>query len=167
MKFIETIELGSTSSTVEFKNIPQNFGNLIILFSARSAIAATDVPYGISFNSVSAQKFVNVSYNLVNTSLSAANGSNLIGIIPGSTAAANTFGFSKIEISSYSKIGPKAFNGVSAAVATNQRFMAGVCNKMEPVTQITFSQADGFVAGSQFWLYGIEAGSDGITTTTP
>jgi len=174
---IQTIEVGAAGTTeITFSGIPQNYDDLVILFSARSSRASATNDYiAVKFNNstsnYSARLLVGNGSSAISGTDSSLEAPRIIGEIPTSIATASTFGNMKVYISKYASSTPKAFS--TDAVTENnstlayQEIIAGLWNDTSAINSITFQGLAGgtnsFLQYSSASLYGIKRGSDGKT----
>ena len=175
MTLIEHIELGADAATIVVNDIPQTYTDLYLVFSGRTSIS-DNLGYGLmTINGSGA----NVSGRfLQGNNSSATSGTDSSGInafVSGGNTTANTFGSFSLYIPNYAGSNPKSFsidlvteNNSSAFLATLQRVTAGLFNSSAAITSIEFDAdaATNYKQYSSVTLYGISAGSDGITTVS-
>jgi len=174
MEHIETIELGSSQSSITFSSIPQDYDDLKILLSARSdrSGANLDDAY-LTFNSSSS----NYSTISLRGTGSSTNSDDFAGIttqigrldIPAPLYTANTFGNISLYISNYTQAQAKS---ISTDLVTEnndtysvQRINSYLWNDTAAITSITFNPISNFVTGTVASLYGVTAGGDGTVST--
>jgi hypothetical protein len=171
---IQTTTLSSTSASVTFSNIPQNYTDLVIKASMRSDRTSPNSAYVSLKFSDAATAIANVGVRRLYGSGSAVAGgyeaNNWCAIIPGAGQTASTFASANIYIPSYTSGNFKEFivdsveeNNATTAYAV---MCAGLWSSTSPVTTLTlFINADNsanFVSGSTFTLYGV---SNGVKAT--
>lgn len=154
--------LSSSASSITFSSIPQTYTDLVVRLSARCDAASVDRSLGIRPNGSSA--------NDSNTSLSgdgsAASSARSTadfdaGRFTAANATANTFGSVEIYIPNYtvSANKPMSVFGVAEtnATAVTMRVNALLWSNTAAITslQIDTDTTPLFVAGSSFFLYGI------------
>jgi hypothetical protein len=171
MKLIETKTLTTTTATVSFTSIPQTYTDLVVLLSARHG-TTTNRDLWMQFNEVSG----NLSSRRLTGNGSSAFSSNTTIIatnadIPGPSQTANTFSSYQAYIPNYTSNLVKTVSidsvGENNGAVAHQNIVAGLWNVASPITSIQLVvTAASFVAGTTISLYGITAGSDGITTAS-
>ena len=170
MQHIETIELGSSQSSITFSSIPQSYDDLVILFQGRSDRASDGERNLMQLNSESSN-----SIELIGNGSSASSNSQTdgqIGILTSASATSNTFNSSTIYISNYTSTSNKSVSSDSVnennATTAFQRLVAFLSTSSAATTSITFTTQLGnnYVAGTTVSLYGVTAGGDGTVTTS-
>lgn len=164
---IQTVELTSSQSVIQFNSIPQDFTDLYLLVSGRTT--ANSVLQGIVMN-----------FNQVTSGYSSrrlwGSGSSVssdtatgIFIFNGAATTANTFGNTSIHISNYSSNTNKSYSsdGVMETDATTSYLgiQSGLWSNTAPITSISIApdtSSDSLVSGSSVSLYGVKRGSDGV-----
>lgn len=159
----------TTEATVVFSNIPQTHTDLVIFASARTPRAAVNDGFTINVNSgvtVVAKR----TYAVVGSSTPVDASGGIIANASSSTS--NLFSNSEIYIGDYAGSDHKPFI-VNAVVENNAAqallsWIGGSFSTLSPITSITLdAESDPyFTIGSTFALYGITAGSDGVTSVT-
>jgi hypothetical protein len=174
MKLIETKTLSSAAATVEFTSVPQTFTDLVLLMSTRgTGGVSTQLSVTLSFNGTGATGSSN-RYLIGNGSsvLGGTLSHEIVWSNPASSTTANTFSNSSVYIFNYASARAKS---VSAdAVLENNETTAGLgltamlWNNTAAITSIQLASSGGiiFAIGTTFSLYGITAGSDGITAAS-
>ena len=168
---IETIELGSSQSSITFSSIPQDYDDLVVLIHARTDRAGEE------------SEVINLEFNGTYTNLSSLElfgtgsgvGSNArtsrAGFATGAGATANTFSSSQTYISNYTAATAKSFSADTVtennATTAFQAIIANLWNDTSAVTSIRLFGFSGgsFVSGTTASLYGITAGGDGTVST--
>lgn len=175
MKLIQTITLSQTATVVEFVSIPQTFTDLMLLISARGSVSNETPIFSLRINtSEDSVRSIRRMSGDGTTVFSLAPTSTLVGNIAGSLTTPNTFGNTSLYFPNYSENLIKVFSSdsVSENNGTNarQNIIALQQGITAPITRLEFTAqgtpTEGFVANSTFLLYGITAGSDGITTVS-
>jgi hypothetical protein len=169
---IQTFSLTTTATSIVFTNIPQNFTDLKIEFSARSnntGQAGDDIV--LAFNGttgVYSHKYLYGTGSAVNYSTGGYSPTyGFAGNSAGPNATANTFGNSEIYIPNYTGSQAKCWGaqsvGENNSASANQIMIAGLSTITAPITQITIQSGTGstFFANSTFTLYGIGSGFKG------
>ena len=171
MQHIETIELGSSQSSITFSSIPQDYDDLVLKISGRGDRADVNSEFVINFNGTSAN-LSNVVLFGRGDSVASASNTSFHALISGSNSTTDTFGSVSFYISNYKASQAKSvsIDSVSENNATSafQVINAVLWNDTAAVTSITLNQGFGssnFLTGSSFSLYGITAGGDGTVST--
>lgn len=165
---ISTVSVSTTSASITFSAIPQDYKHLQIRYMARGN--ATQVTYALQMR-VNGQTSANYSRhalfggssnNIPQSTASTANTSINIGLFPGGNESANIFGGGIIDILDYSSSDKyksvKAFAGATygsygARLSSGASFL-----NLNAITSLNFDHYDttsSFVAGTRFSLYGI------------
>jgi hypothetical protein len=171
---IQTYTLSSTTSSVTFSNIPQNYNDLKIVMSARGTNASFLVGLNMFFNS----NFTTGDYNtrrLYGSGSAVVNDSgNVFSVlITAATAASNTFGNTEIYVPNYSVSGVAKFARIDGVTENStadayQIISTRSWSGTAAVTSITFQdfyESGQFVSGSTFTLYGISNGVKAVGGT--
>jgi hypothetical protein len=155
-------------SEVSFLAIPQNYTDLVIKVSARTAYTAGSYGDGlnISFNSSTTGYTYRYLQGYDSTASSASGSTQLTGLIPDDATAqtANVFSNNEIYIPNYTNANNKSYsvdNVVEKNGTTNWvlSMYAGLWSNTAAITSIglTSSNASTFKQHSTFSLYGIKA----------
>ena len=160
--------LSSSAASVTFSAIPATYTDLVLRITGRSDRAATSSNLGVRFNSAT----TNYSATNLFKSESGTVVSNrqaigdltyqYLGVVPGSTATASTFGSVEFYLPSYTATQNKASStfGVfenNDANVSQIRVQANLYSSTTAITSIEIIDAQGnFVSGSSFYLYGIK-----------
>jgi hypothetical protein len=174
MQLIETKTLGAAAASIEFTSIPQDFTDLVVLFSARTAATVTAPAGQILFNGST----VGFSERSLEGSGSAASSftttQGFIGALNWTGTTADTFHNTSIYIPNYTGSTNKSFSvdNVTENNATSsiQTIIAGLWSNTAAITSITLRRSgatDNLLTGTSASLYGILKGTDGIVTTSP
>lgn len=155
---IATVTIPSTTTTsISFSNIPQNYTDLVLQINSRSGASAANWDFTVNGDSSASSSWTRyeiVAGVTVNTGrISNYSGSRLM-YLPASTSP---WGIARLEIFSYSNtnVHKAMFNSVSAAGSYVQYF-ATIWRSTNAITSIqTLSQS--VQAGTTFALYGIKA----------
>ena len=176
MKLIQHLEVDSGGQAAfEFLNIPQNYTDLVLKLSGRS------ISFGIAGNFLRPN---NISANQTEINIIGDSGSvssntrsyiSAGGICGASNTTANTFASVSVYMQNYSGSTHKTFV-TESAVENNNGAIGTAYNVMYASTwadtaaiesiYITISSSDTFAEHSSATLYGITAGSDGITAVS-
>lgn len=163
--FTQTVTSGSPTG-IYFYNIPQTYTDLILVTSDRSGLADVSNDWILFPNNIS-DSLIGSTLAQTNSSGSAVGGrlANYSGAwaqySPGTTATANTFGYSWFHIPNYSSYGYKQFIGDSVSEnnsATNFRicFNAHSWRTNAPITTLAIGHGGQTIAvGSTLTLYGL------------
>ena len=170
---IETIELGSSQSSITFSSIPQDYDDLKILVSVRSdASGSTGDVLKIELNSSSTNfSWINLRGD-GQSSFSSSASEGYTFYTNAGLSTSNTFGNGSIYISNYTASQAKSIStdGVSETNGTFgfQTIAATLWNNTAAITSVTLLPNAGtnLVAGSRASLYGVTAGGDGTVTTS-
>jgi hypothetical protein len=162
---LASVTVGSGgSATISFANIPQNYKDLCLKFSARSNtnIAGDGDLYYLLFNGSSANFTKKYLYGSGTAAASLSTANNIYGWIDSSDATASTFGNGEIYIPNYTGSSNKSFSTDSVtetnATAAYQALLASLWSNTTAINQITLtSYAGNFVQYSTATLYGIRA----------
>jgi hypothetical protein len=167
---IATYTVGSGGiGSIDFLNIPQNYTDLILKYSIRSAIAGYSADdLGVRFNSDSVVgsygwRRLTGNGSSVGSSNSTSYDSGLASQVPASTATANTFGNSEMYIPNYTGSYYKSVSidsvGENNATGADANLVADIWNKSNPITSIKIFSVNGanLTQYSTAHLYGIKA----------
>lgn len=172
MQHIATVTLGS-AQTITFSSIANTFTDLVIMASVRGS---SNPFLGMVFNGTSVG-FSNRQLNgSGSTVVSFSRTDTFVGLSGGSGDTANTFGSVQIYIPNYGSSNPKSFSlevvQENNATAAQQTITAGLWNNTSQITSIQLYQwnsgdaREDFAPNTSISLYGITAGSDGITAVS-
>lgn len=179
MTLIQHIELGSAQSSIVFSNIPQTYTDLFLEFSTRSTAGTVSGRFYLNGDTTMSNYYTRILYgagsgggsNLANASTGDHNG--VAGWLnQPSSYTANTFGSTSMYLANYrgnqyKSISTDSINENNAAQAFHL-IGASIWNNTAAITTIELLDALGgnMVQYSSATLYGITAGSDGITTVS-
>lgn len=176
MQVIEHYEVTNPSgeASITFSPIAGDYTDLLLVGSVRSARATgVDDDLVISFNGNTANFTIRRLFGTGTGDVgSLTTPARFAGYVVGNTATANTFSSISIYISNYASSSAKPFStdSVSENNATEayQAISAGLWNDSSAITSITLasSRAENLLTETSFTLYGITAGSDGITVVS-
>jgi hypothetical protein len=160
--------LASAQASVTFSNIPQTYSHLQIRAIARSNFAATSENIYMTFNNVTTGSLY-AQHQLAGDG-SAASASSVINqdrifpsVLTGSTAGANTFGATVIDILDYRNTNKfKTTRAISGNDNNGNNFIvyrSGLFRSTNAITEIQLSAGVtySFTANSSFALYGVLA----------
>jgi len=175
MQHLETVTLTGTESTILLDAIPAGYTDLLVVGSLRTTRSdGNQSQIGILLNGVGTSMS---GRNLAGsgsaaTTFSRATPYVIIGSAPASTFTANTFGSFSLYLPNYTSSSNKSFSADTVtennATLSEQAIVAGLWSNTAAITSITFTELNGhsYVANSSVSIYGILAGSDGITTVS-
>jgi len=185
MTLIEHIEVGSGgAASITFMNvgdIPSDYTDLLIVMSVRCTdtdFAALIFQFNGSSTGYSARNLTNKNGSAVSgtwttaTSNSITGGRLADGWITSSGQTASTFSSASFYIPNYRSSVAKSFSldttGENNGTGIGQELIAGLWTGTDPITSITLTpqSSTDFVQYSSATLYGITAGSDGVTTVS-
>jgi len=165
---IQTYTLGSTTASVTFSNIPQNYTDLKVVMSMRSA-DTSNIAFecSLTFNGNTTGYTAKQLYGDGSTAASSSPTIRPAGFIVGTSATANTFSNGELYIPNYASGNNKSYSvdSVAETNATNQymNLIAGLWSNTAAITSIAFAGTSGsFAANSTFTLYGV---SNGVKAT--
>lgn len=174
MQHIETVTVGSGGAgSIVFSNIPDTFTDLFIVKSLRtnSAVSVVLIRLNGSEADISVRRLQGAGSGSPSSSTVP---SNTAGFACGATDTSSTFANSSLYIPNYRSNLPKAYS--SDAVTENnatqafQQIASGFWNNTAAITSIELypdpNAASAWVEHSSASLYGITAGSDGVTTVS-
>jgi hypothetical protein len=166
---IETVLLGSNTSSITFSSLAQYAGtyrHMKIAYTARGSNSfTTSFQMVVRFNGVATSSYAHHGLNnggvttLVSTGASSATGISG-GYYAGSNVTANTFGAGVMEIlDAFSTNKTKTLRAFSGQPNNQFGFTSGLWNDTTPISSIVLSEASGgsFITGSRFSLYGVTA----------
>lgn len=168
MQHIETVTAGSAVASIEFTSIPQNYDDLLVVFSL-SALGASSAAGG-QFRINGGTADTSAIYLFGNGS-STGNGSpSFIEYHAAGTATANTFGNGQVYISNYTASTAKSISldyvTENNATANLNLIEAALYDNASAITSVSFVGSTGdIVANSTASLYGISAGGSGSVGT--
>jgi hypothetical protein len=166
---IQTYTLGSTTASVTFSNIPQNYTDLKFVVSSKGDTAGTWADVTVKFNSSTTgytQRYVFGTGSAAGSGLGGYS-AGYAGHATGTGNTANTFGSFEIYIPNYAGSTAKSFsfdsvtenNATSALILLGASFWSGT----DAITTVEFNVTNGnFLTGSTITLYGV---SNGVKAT--
>jgi len=165
---LQTITVGAGGvSSVTFSNIPQNYTDLIVKYSARvTASSVAPDGLGIQFNgdTGSNYKYLQLGGNGSSTfSNSGTTAFQFGGQLTGASATGNTFSNGEIYIPNYTSSNYKSTSADSVtennATTANQNLVANLWQSTSAITSIKLYDlgSTNFVQYSEFTLYGVKA----------
>jgi hypothetical protein len=171
---LETITVGAAgASSVTFNSIPQTgYTDLVLKVSWRTTAAVTANIGYITFNADTtgySHKFVQGNGATADSGGYTGANSKNSGIIPGSSATANTFSNNEIYIPNYRGSTYKSYSidstGENNATTSYAMLLAGLWSNTAAITSIKFEEQNGATLAqySTFSLYGVSA--LGVTPT--
>lgn len=150
-------------SSVDFLSIPQNYDDLLIKISARSANVSNFDNPRVSFNAITTSFTRKELYGEVTTVGAEQPADRIIGVVPAASATANIFGSLEMYLPKYKSENYKPYNvnSVSENNSTTQSMWAltGLWSNTSAINSIsiTLNTAANFVQYSTFTLYGVKA----------
>ena len=158
-----TVGAGNSATSFSFLNIPQEYTDLVVKLSGRTAAGGTADAIGLFFNTLQANR---VRITLVGNGTTASSDTSTyrdVGAFSGSTSTSNTFNNSSIYIANYSSNLFKSFsaetirenNSSDAAIA----LISGLWSDTRPITSMTIDSSSAgaaFAQHSTFTLYGVK-----------
>ena len=167
MQVIEHIELASAQSSITFSSIPQTFTDLYLTLSLRSGET------GVTTATIDLNSTAPTARYLRGNGATASSGTDNFLLFNGSTTTANTFSNVGVLIPNYTSSNQKSgsvdlvVENNSASTSVYQYIYGLLWNVTSAVTSITITDDySQFVQYSSATLYGITAGSDGVTTVS-
>ena len=162
---IQTYTLTSNASSITFSNIPQNYTDLLLRFSARSSNAGTQSQFKIRFNSDSGSNYIRreiAGYGSTVNSFNATTTAFEYIYISANTGTSSTFSNGEAYIPNYTGSSSKSFsiNNVQENNDSTNNYLALMAGRWTGTAAVTtielIEQNSGnFVSGSTFTLYGI------------
>jgi hypothetical protein len=164
---LATVTVGAGgSATISFTSIPQNYKDLVLKISSRSARAATGTDWKIEFNGSTTGYTYRRIYGDSAAVYSDTASTGQIMTDSSGNATASTFGNSEIYIPSYTGSNYKSFssetvseNNASAANSAYTNLYAGLWSNATAISSLSISsvQSTTFNQYSTATLYGIRA----------
>lgn len=173
MQLIETQTLASAQASITFSDIPQTYTDLYLVMSARSSRGTE--PFDavlIKPNNVTANQSFRGLFGTGSTTGSFTDTKISGGAATASGATANTFANVSVYIPNYTSSVAKSFSTDSVtennATNTRQALFASLWNDTPAITSLVIipEVSTNFVQYTSASLYGILAGSDGITSVS-
>lgn len=169
MTHIETVELPSTETGIEFLSIPQTYTDLLVVFSLRATDEGLTDAVDIDFNDIGLTSLRWLRGDGATTDSLTVN--DRIGQVPAASSTASTFSNGQVYIPNYTSSVAKSisvdFVGENNATTAFQFLVAALWNQTAAITKIRlFARDSAFVQYSSASLYGILAGSDGTTVVS-
>lgn len=165
---IGSITLGTTSGTVTFSGIPQEYKHLQIRCVARTDRAVVLDSYYVYANSDSTSGGNYYAHGLYGTGASTAgaftDAGNFmsIGVLAGTSVESNLYGSHIFDLLDYSNNNKyktsRSIGGVDNNGSGQARLVSGLWKSTAPITSLTFTTNGGgsFIAGSKFSIYGVK-----------
>jgi hypothetical protein len=167
MKLIQTQTVTTAGPSITFSSIPQNFTDVLVLFSLRSDRNDTAADVSLSLNgsttNFTSRDLISVAAGDVR---SYSYTSNYLGPTNAAQNTSNTFGNSRLYIANYSGSTNKSWS-LETVTENNaslnfMSLMAGLWSNTAAITSLTLGNGSfNFVAGSTVSLYGIGGAGDG------
>jgi hypothetical protein len=169
-ELIETVVLGSTTSSVTFSSIPQTYKHLQIRYSARGAGSQSENYARLRINGSSSSyrwhNLVGLGGNTIISNTDGTQDSIQLPVVPGATDTANAFGVGIIDILDYATTTKnktiKTSGGVMSVGNFWVSFTSSLYQSTAAITNFTFYTVNGTVVanssiatGSRISLYGI------------
>lgn len=177
MKLIQHQNLSSGQSAITLSSIPQEYTDLVLVFSLRSnnaSYAFDDI--GLRINNDSTSNYQNCFFRNREGGVGTFRGTGTSATIfgaPSAGAVGNAFGNGMAYIPNYASSGPKTistegYSENTSSTGIQNGYAAVTWNGTDPVTSLTIVSLNGwdFVINSSVSLYGITKGSDGVTTVS-
>ena len=156
----------STTNTVTFSNIPQNYTHLQIRGIGRITQASSDANIYIRFNSDSGTNYsIHYLYGNGASALAGSSINDTVTIpfrITGANSTANIFGVGVVDILDYANTNKfktmRSLTGHDQNGSGNVWMFSGNWRSTSAITSITFTPDGGnFATNSSFQLYGVKA----------
>jgi hypothetical protein len=165
---IQTVELTSTQSSIQFNQIPQDFTDLYLSVSGRTTANSPLQGILINFNQVTSGY---TSRRLWGSGSSVSSDTATgVFIFNGSATTGNTFGNTSIYICNYSENTNKPYSSEGVMETNANTSYLGIQSSLwsntAPISSISIApdtSADSLLAGTSVSLYGVKRGSDGVT----
>lgn len=174
MELIQRFVVPSSQSSIVLNSIPSNYTNLYLKLSLRFARPAVDTPWGVKLNGSTNGFASRLLYAFPTGTPGSQGPTNYVGWANANSNTANTFTSVSMTIFDYSSSSEhKSFNTISTqenngvSVGLSHSTMSWLSTS--PITSIEiYDQATGsnVMQYSSASLYGITAGSDGVTTVS-
>lgn len=174
VELIQHAKLNSSQSSIVISNIPGNYTNLLIQMSLRFARAAVDTPWGVKFNGSTNGFASRLLFGFPTGTPGSQAPTNYVGWSNAGSNTANTFASVKMTIFDYSSTTEyKSFNTIctqesnTTSVGLSHSTMSWASTS--PITSIEIydqATASNAVQNCIVSVYGITAGSDGVTTVS-
>jgi hypothetical protein len=162
-KLAETTVGSGGAATITFNNIPQNYTDLKVVMSMRSAdISNIAFECSLTFNGNTTGYTAKQLYGDGSIAASTSPTIRSAGFIVGTSATANTFSNGELYIPNYTSSNNKSYSvdSVTETNATTQymNFIAGLWSNVTAITSMIFAGTSGnFAEYSTATLYGIRA----------
>ena len=176
MVVIQHIPVGAGGlASITFNAIPQNYTDLYLVVSSRVTAdpSAVNQNIGIRFNGLSTEQSTTELFSVGSSAGSASLSELRMGYTSSQYATADNFGTATAYIANYTSNQYKAVSAEGAAEGNDlgmyQAVDAGLWSNTAAITSLTVVAANGghsFLEYSSATLYGITAGSDGITAVS-
>lgn len=160
-ELIETIELASAASSIEFTSIPQDGVDLLLKVSARTDRGAVVDNLDLNINGVSTNLTFLILYGSGSTADSLSLTSQTGFAFSGDTSTTSTFGNGSLYFSNYTSSAAKSISAdlvtENNATAGYQNLVAGLWDNTSAITSIALLPQFGsnFVSDSTASLYKI------------
>lgn len=160
-ELIDRQSLTAAASSITFSSLPQTYTDLVLVFSGRSARAATFEEFRIFFNGSNTSLTTRYLEGDGSSVVSGAPSNGFIGIGNSTASSLNAFSSSTIYIPNYAGSTIKTFSvdsvGETNSSTSYQDIVAGVWNSTAPITSITLTNGTGsnWSQNTSATLYGI------------
>ena len=168
-ELISSNVLTGSAASVTFSSIPSTYTDLVLKWSARSDLAASNVAYpyiqinGTAGTAYSRTYLYGAGSGGTGSSRNSSTDRIYVSAVPAANATSNSFGNSELYLPSYLASQNKPLSSFdvveynSATVDENINLIAGLWSNTSAVTSISMALYSGnFVSGSSFYLYGIK-----------
>lgn len=151
--------LGSTTATLTFSNLPQNYTDLVVVLNATTNHSDNGARGFVQFNSetsVYSDTWIAGNGSSVSSSRDTSD-TYLAFCVPGNSST--EFGTFILNIQNYSNSTTykSVLSRSSSTSAAGMRAFVGMYRSTNPITTVTFRADSSYRAGSTFTLYGIAA----------
>lgn len=168
MQLIQHQELGSAQSGIAFTSIPQNYTDLMVVFSIRASSNVNRIYF--SFNGSADISPTRALYGFGSGSGSSETDVFPVGINP-SGSTANTFANCRLYVPNYTSNTGKIYS-IDSVTENNgttayQNIHSGIWNFNDAINSLAIIPiVNNITIYSSATLYGITKGTDGITTAS-
>ena len=154
-----TVPSGGAAS-IDFTSIPSTYTDLKIVYSGRDTIDSPGAVY-IQFNGAGyTATDLKINGSGSGTPSSSIHANAYLGLVPGPSQTANTFGNGEIYIPNYTSSNYKSFSSdvvtENNATAAYQFLWAGLWSNSSAITRVTIKTDQAFAQFSTAYLYGIK-----------
>lgn len=159
-ELIEAKTLTTSAASITFSSIPATYTDLKVIYSGRDTTDSPGSVY-IQFNGagyVSTTLKINGAGS--GTPSSSTHNNAYLGLVPGPSQTANTFGNGEIYIPNYTSSDNKSFSSdvvtENNATTAYQFLWAGLWSSSAVITSVSLKTDQAFTQYSTFYLYGIK-----------